>query len=224
VFYPERVERSAEHEQPPESRGLSLLQNSLERITGVRETSRFDATPSRVEDIDAVSPGPDPFRWHFHLPIPAEFSGSEFKGQSNVDRVRRWRAENPNYWRRKKTVNNPLCAEDPPTPIPQPVAVEISPLPPQAFVQQENGDALQDPLKSYPPFIVGLISVSLGSALQDGIVHFPHSITESISNGRRYSTQDATRTAALLDRILHHVENILLEGRSYHTKEPIEQH
>jgi len=34
--------------------------------------------------------------------------------------------------------------------------------------------------------------------------------------------QDATLTAALLDRILHHVETIVIEGRSYRTKEQIE--
>ncbi len=108
-----------------------------------------------------------------------------FKGQSNVDRVRRWRAENPDYWRRKKTVNKPPCTEDPPTPIPQPVVVETPPSQPLASLQQENGVALQDPLtralqdllKSYPPFIVGLISVTLGSALQENIVRFLHSMT-----------------------------------------------
>jgi type I restriction enzyme M protein len=32
---------------------------------------------------------------------------------------------------------------------------------------------------------------------------------------------DATLTAALLDRLLHHVETIVIEGRSYRTKEQI---
>lgn len=35
--------------------------------------------------------------------------------------------------------------------------------------------------------------------------------------------QDATLTAALLDRLLHHVETIVIEGRSYRTKERIEE-
>lgn len=34
--------------------------------------------------------------------------------------------------------------------------------------------------------------------------------------------QDATMTAALLDRLLHHVETIVIEGRSYRTKEQID--
>ena len=34
---------------------------------------------------------------------------------------------------------------------------------------------------------------------------------------------DATLTAALLDRLLHHVETILIEGRSYRTKERVEE-
>jgi DNA replication protein DnaC len=33
---------------------------------------------------------------------------------------------------------------------------------------------------------------------------------------------DATLTAALLDRLLHHVETVVIEGRSYRTKERIE--
>jgi hypothetical protein len=32
---------------------------------------------------------------------------------------------------------------------------------------------------------------------------------------------DATLTAALLDRLLHHVETIVIEGRSYRTKDQI---
>jgi DNA replication protein DnaC len=34
---------------------------------------------------------------------------------------------------------------------------------------------------------------------------------------------DATLTAALLDRLLHHVETVVIEGRSYRTKERIEE-
>ncbi len=30
-------------------------------------------------------------------------------------------------------------------------------------------------------------------------------------------------TAALLDRLLHHVETVVIEGRSYRTKERIEE-
>jgi DNA replication protein DnaC len=33
---------------------------------------------------------------------------------------------------------------------------------------------------------------------------------------------DATMTAALLDRLLHHVETILIEGRSYRSREHTE--
>ena len=32
---------------------------------------------------------------------------------------------------------------------------------------------------------------------------------------------DATLTAALLDRLLHHVETIVIEGRSYRTKDQV---
>ena len=34
---------------------------------------------------------------------------------------------------------------------------------------------------------------------------------------------DAMLTAALLDRLLHHVETVVIEGRSYRTKERIEE-
>ncbi|MFM7816704.1 MAG: ATP-binding protein, partial [Verrucomicrobiota bacterium] len=32
---------------------------------------------------------------------------------------------------------------------------------------------------------------------------------------------DSTLTAALLDRLLHHVETIVIEGRSYRTKDQV---
>jgi len=101
-----------------------------------------------------------------------------FKGPENVDRVRRWRAAHPGYWKRSARRNK--------------TSSEISAVVPasqhahsQSTASLENGVALQDPstgalqdsLQSYSPLVVGFISVQMGCALQDDILHHLHLLT-----------------------------------------------
>ena len=81
-----------------------------------------------------------------------------FSGPEHVQRVQRWRAAHPGYWRRPKA---------------QPVALQ-DPLIEQAPVNKQQSDisgetALQDLLILQPAVLVGLIAQLTGSALQDDI-------------------------------------------------------
>jgi hypothetical protein len=79
-----------------------------------------------------------------------------------VERVRRWRAAHPGYWRKKKPVpEEPLQEECPPQP---------------AEPQQDKPvsifgvfSALQDDSRSQLAILLGLTSLLTGDALQDDI-------------------------------------------------------
>jgi hypothetical protein len=81
-----------------------------------------------------------------------------FRGAEHVERVKRWRAAHPGYWRRSKrgqvALQDPLIAQVPVN------AVNIHPA---------AKDALQDVLILQPAVMVGLIAQLTGSALQDDI-------------------------------------------------------
>jgi len=81
-----------------------------------------------------------------------------FRGAEHVERVQRWRAANPGYWRRSKrrqgALQDPLIAQ---------AAVNI------ANTHPAPKDALQDLLISQPAVMVGLIAQLTGFALQDDI-------------------------------------------------------
>ena len=82
-----------------------------------------------------------------------------FLGADNVERVRRWRAAHPGYWRKKKPQQQDALQE---TSIEQTVVA-------QEDASKESGPALQDILSAQPPLILGLISVLTGNALQEDI-------------------------------------------------------
>ena len=81
-----------------------------------------------------------------------------FRGAEHLDRVKRWRAANPGYWRsrnrRQVALQDPLTAQ---------VAVNNTNLHPAPK------DALQDLLIQQPAVMVGLIAQLTGFALQDDI-------------------------------------------------------
>jgi hypothetical protein len=81
-----------------------------------------------------------------------------FRGAEHVERVKRWRAANPGYWRRSKrmqvALQDPLIAQ---------LTVNT------ANLHHAPKDALQDLLITQPAVMVGLIAQLTGSALQDDI-------------------------------------------------------
>lgn len=82
-----------------------------------------------------------------------------FLGADNVERVRRWRAAHPGYWRKKKPPQQDALQE---TCVEQVLVAE------QDAVESPS-PALQDVFLVQPALIVGLISVLTGHALQDDI-------------------------------------------------------
>lgn len=83
-----------------------------------------------------------------------------FRGSDDVERVRRWRAAHPGYWRKTKSVQQDALQE---------ICIE------QIVVDKEDaikkpGVALQDVFTAQPTLMVGLISVLTGHALQEDIV------------------------------------------------------
>ena len=81
-----------------------------------------------------------------------------FRGPEHIERVKRWRAANPGYWRsrnrRQVALQDPLTAQ---------VAVNNTNLHPAPKA------ALQDLLIQQPAVMVGLIAQLTGFALQDDI-------------------------------------------------------
>jgi len=81
-----------------------------------------------------------------------------FRGPEHIERVKRWRAANPGYWRsrnrRQVALQDPLTAQ---------VAVN------NANLHPAPKDALQDLLIQQPAVMVGLIAQLTGFALQDDI-------------------------------------------------------
>lgn len=93
-----------------------------------------------------------------------------FKGAANSERVRQWRARNPGYWRRSGKPRAPRAqascnTEGHQTPAPQPLGRASNPV----ALQDPFPPPLQDPSLPYPPVLVGLVALQLGSALQEDI-------------------------------------------------------
>jgi hypothetical protein len=79
-----------------------------------------------------------------------------FRGPQNVERVRQWRRQNPDYWKTK-----PKALQDPLTPQP----FEMNCNPPEI-----TSGTLQDSLIMQPSVLIGLIANFTGIALQDDMV------------------------------------------------------
>jgi hypothetical protein len=98
-----------------------------------------------------------------------------FKGSTNVERVKRWREQNPGYWRTPDADGNAL--QDRLTPQP-------------AEIVDDNGrfaqDALQDSINAQNAVLIGLIAHITGGALQDDIeksLHCLRQLGQDILNG-----------------------------------------
>lgn len=81
-----------------------------------------------------------------------------FRGAEHLQRVKRWRAAHPGYWRRSK--RSPVALQD---------SLITQPTVNAANIHPAEKDALQDLLILQPAVMVGLIAQLTGSALQDDI-------------------------------------------------------
>lgn len=93
-----------------------------------------------------------------------------FEGTANVDRVRRWRADHPGYWKRSRRAQ--------PSPSQGSLALDSTqPADRKPYSSPDRSVALQDPCVPalqdlwipYPPLLVGFIAIQTGSALQEDI-------------------------------------------------------
>lgn len=91
--------------------------------------------------------------------LAKEENKNYFQGCDNAERVRRWRAAHPGYWRIKKSAQQDALQE---TCIEQ-CAVD------EDVADREVAPTLQDICSAQPALIVGLISVLTGYALQEDI-------------------------------------------------------
>lgn len=120
---------------------------------------------------------------------------SYFKGADQVERVRAWRREHPGYWKRSPA--------QPPQPL-QDLCLH-QPTEPQPLAQDLFVVALQDLSRVQTPLLVGLISQTLGSRLQDDIARHIRGLvtmgqdlldTPSWRSGSRNDPKKAPRSAA----------------------------
>lgn len=88
-----------------------------------------------------------------------------FRGPDNVERVRRWRREHPNYGRRQSLPKPSQPLQD----TLNPEVVDNKPV--KASLTEQ---ALQDALTAQVPLLLGLIAHMIGSSLQDDIVSVLH--------------------------------------------------
>lgn len=104
-------------------------------------------------------------RW-LRQPANADY----FKGPSNTERVRQWRARNPGYWKRPKKSTGQAAESRSDRPIRQPIA-SLTPQEPCSPValQDPSTPPLQDSWFQYSPVLVGLVALQSGSALQEDI-------------------------------------------------------
>jgi len=91
--------------------------------------------------------------------LAKEENKNYFLGSDNVERVRRWRADHPGYWRKKKPAQQDALQEI----CKKQSVVDEKDMP------QSVAPALQDICSAQPALIVGLISVLTGHALQEDI-------------------------------------------------------
>lgn len=91
--------------------------------------------------------------------LAKEENKNYFQGSDNVERVQRWRADHPGYWRKKTPEQQDALQE---------ICMEQSPGDEQ-LAPQNSAPALQEICFAQPALIVGLISVLTGHALQEDI-------------------------------------------------------
>ena len=92
-----------------------------------------------------------------------------FKGPSHVERVRRWRAAHPGYWKRSGEARSKKPESPETTQVVDQQRAEPSPTP--GALQDPFRAPLQDSWEPYSPVLVGLIALQTGATLQEDI-HF----------------------------------------------------
>jgi hypothetical protein len=122
---------------------------------------------------------------------------SYFQGPENVERVRRWRARHPGYWRKKPSVP-PVALQD----LACPQAAPSEPLtgmpadPAQSLTPAESlrADALQDLAGVQVPLLAGVVSLLLGDALQD---RFAEVARQLVDRGKRVLAAERQKGAPI---------------------------
>jgi hypothetical protein len=112
-----------------------------------------------------------------------------FRGPEHVERVRRWRARHPGYWRKKPPALPPapaLALQDLACPQALPAeALTTAPAGPpegQKPAELPRADALQDLAGLQVPLLAGVVSLLLGDALQD---RFAELTRQLVDRGKR---------------------------------------
>ena len=82
-----------------------------------------------------------------------------FREAENTERVRQWRKAHPGYWRKKKPAGEDALQE----------TCEAQESVNESVAHAKAPDALQDICFLQPALLVGLISILVGSALQEDI-------------------------------------------------------
>lgn len=83
-----------------------------------------------------------------------------FRGAVNVERVRAWRKANPGYWKKIRRLRRGTLQDE----------CEAQSADKQLDKGENAAGALQDVIFSQTAFLVGLVSQTIGSTLQDEIV------------------------------------------------------
>ena len=90
-----------------------------------------------------------------------------FKGPSHVERVRRWRAAHPGYWKRSGQARS---KKSEPSETTQTVDLQCTePTAAPDALQDPYRGPLQDSWEPYSPVLVGLIALQTGATLQEDI-------------------------------------------------------
>ena len=93
-----------------------------------------------------------------------------FRGPANIQRVQRWRANNPGYWKKVQQSSG--------TGIPLQETLITQPIEKQEESIVLRREALQELLITQVPVLIELIAHLMGSALQDSIVRYLQEMRE----------------------------------------------
>jgi hypothetical protein len=108
-----------------------------------------------------------------------------FRGPEHVERVRRWRARHPGYWRKNPPASPPalqdFASHQPPPAEPLTTALVEPPEGPRP-AESPRTDALQDLADLQVPLLAGVVSLLLGDALQD---RFAELTRQLVDRGKR---------------------------------------
>jgi hypothetical protein len=145
-----------------------------------RRTQRYCAKPACRQASKAAARA----RW-----LQQPQNRRYFRGPEHVERVRRWRARHPGYWRKKAGKRPPALQDLAPS--------EVSPVEPltanpagraqgHLSASEPSGSvgagALQDLADLQVPLLVGVVSLLLGDALQD---RFAEVARQLVDRGKR---------------------------------------